>query len=162
MANPAKATSQAAKPQHELSVSRVLDAPRSLVFKVWSSPEHLMRWWGPKNFTPPQVDTYFRRCGRWSATIRSPEGADFPAHGVYAEINEPERLVLSFCWDEDGERGNDTLITVTLKEAGSGTRLTFHQAFFDTRETRDSHEEGWGECMDRLVDYVAGIDQRSV
>jgi uncharacterized protein YndB with AHSA1/START domain len=159
MANPAEKAKPQPRPEHELSISRVLDAPRNLVFKVWSTPEHLVRWWGPKNFTTPAVRTDFRRCGQWSSTIRSPEGVDYPAHGVYAEINPPERLVFSFSWDEDGERGNDTLITVTLKEAGDGTRLTFHQAFFDTVETRDSHEEGWGECMDRLVDYIAAFDR---
>lgn len=159
MAKPAKATNPAGKPEFELSVSRVLDAPRGLVFRAWSSPEHLVRWWGPKNFTTPQADTDFRRCGRWSATIRSPEGADYPSRGVYAEIAEPERLVFSFAWTEDGERETDTLVTVTFKEAGSGTRLTFHQAFFDTEETRDSHEEGWGECMDRLAGYVAGLGE---
>lgn len=155
MTKPKKAAGVRAPSNHELSISRVLDAPCSLVFKVWSSPEHLLHWWGPKDFTTPQMEVDFRRCGRWSSTIRSPDGHDYPARGVYAEIVEAERIVFSFRWDEHGEDGNDTLVTVTLKESGGGTRLTFHQAFFDTKESRDSHESGWSECMDRLLGHVA-------
>ena len=148
-----------AKPasKHELSIMRVFDAPVSLVFKVWATPEHRVRWWGPKDFTCPLSEADFRRCGSWRAIIRSPDGKEYPARGVYAEIVENRRIVFSFAWEEDGERGNDTLISVSFEDIAGKTRLTFHQAFFDTVETRDSHNEGWTECVERLGAYASAL-----
>lgn len=136
-----------------LSITRVFDAPRSLVFQVWSTPEHVARWWGPKDFTVPSITADFREGGAWRSCIRSPEGQDYWSHGTYREIVPPSRIVFTFAWEEDG--GMDTVITVTFEEVEGGTRLTFHQAPFPTVESRDSHMEGWGECMDRLFAYIA-------
>ncbi|WEX74101.1 SRPBCC domain-containing protein [Sinorhizobium numidicum] len=141
------------KEEIALTITRVFDAPRSLVFKVWTTPEHLARWWGPKDFTVPTITADFREGGVWRSCIRSPEGQDYWAHGTYREIVPPSRIVLTFTWEE--EDAMDTLIMVTFEEVAGGTRLTFHQAPFTTVESRDSHAEGWGECMDRLVSYVA-------
>ncbi|ATA96108.1 SRPBCC family protein [Sinorhizobium meliloti] len=141
------------KEENALTITRVFDAPANLVFKVWTTPEHLARWWGPKGFTVPAITTDFREGGAWRGCIRSPEGQDYWAHGIYREIVAPSRIVLSFAWEEEGSI--DTLITVTLDDVAGGTRLTFHQAPFTSAESRDSHAEGWSECMDRLVSYVA-------
>ncbi|WP_159587092.1 SRPBCC domain-containing protein [Chelativorans xinjiangense] len=135
-----------------LSITRIFDAPRSLVFRVWSTPEHLARWWGPKDFSVPSVKTDFREGGAWRACIRSPEGQDYWASGVYREIAEPHRIVFTFTWEE--ENAMETVVTVTLEEVGEKTRLTFHQTPFPTPESRDGHTEGWEECMDRLGAYV--------
>ncbi len=145
-----------ARDDHALSISRVFDAPRSLVFKVWSSPEHLARWWGPKNFSVPSVTVDFRRNGKWRSCIRSPEGNDYWASGSYREIVTPSLLVLTFRWEEDG--AIDTLVTVAFEDAGAGTRVTFQQAPFLTADERDSHADGWGECLDRLGRYLSEQD----
>ncbi|MCZ4094434.1 SRPBCC family protein [Sinorhizobium psoraleae] len=140
------------KQEIALTITRVFAAPRSLVFKVWTATEHLARWWGPKDFTVPSITADFREGGTWRSCIRSPEGQDYWAHGTYREIVPASRIVFTFTWEE--EDAMDTLITVTFDEVESGTRLTFHQAPFPTIESRDSHMEGWGECMDRLLAYV--------
>lgn len=139
----------------ELTITRVFDAPRALVFRVWSAPEHLARWFGPKNFTVPSVRTDFREGGAWRACIRSPEGTDYWCNGVYREIASPDRLVFSFCWEE--EDSLDTLVTVTFEAFEGQTRLTFHQTPYRTLADRDGHMEGWGECIDRLETYVTAI-----
>ena len=136
-----------------LTITRVFNAPRDLVFKVWTTPEHLARWWGPKDFTVPNVTADFLEGGTWRTCIRSPEGRDYWAHGSYREIVPLSRIAFTFTWEED--EAMDTLVTVTFEEVTGGTRLTFHQAPFPSVESRDSHMEGWGECMDRLVAYVA-------
>ncbi|MBB2973006.1 SRPBCC domain-containing protein [Mesorhizobium sp. RMAD-H1] len=143
----------AEQPGPELTITRVFDAPRSLIFRVWSTPEHLARWWGPKDFSAPSVTTDFSEGGAWRACIRSPKGDDYWASGTYREIVEPSRIVFTFAWEEEGAL--DTIITVTLEEVGNGTRLTFHQAPFPTTESRDGHMAGWEECIDRLATYVA-------
>lgn len=135
-----------------LSIIRIFDAPRALVFRAWSAPEHLARWFGPKNFTVPSVKTDFRQGGAWRACIRSPDGNEYGCSGAYTEIAEPDRLVFSFRWEE--EDALDTVVTVTFEDVGGRTRLTFHQTPFRSVEDRDGHMEGWGECIDRLEAYV--------
>ncbi|GLR51782.1 SRPBCC domain-containing protein [Shinella yambaruensis] len=140
-----------------LSIERLIEAPVALVFKLWTAPEHLARWLGPKDFTAHAVRMDFRPGGAWSAVIRSPDGDDYPMGGVYREITENRRLVFTFRWT--AEDGPDTLVTVTFKDLAGKTRLTFAQTPFDTIQSRDSHAEGWGECLDRLVACI--LQERS-
>lgn len=143
-------------PDQVLVITRVFDAPPSLVFKAWTSPEHLAKWWGPKDFKATSVTMDFRTGGAYRACIRSPEGTDYWMAGVYREIDEPDRLVFTFAWEEPKEKvGPETLVTVTFDaQPGNRTKMTFRHAPFATVEDRDSHNTGWSECFDRLAVYV--------
>ncbi|WP_250126420.1 SRPBCC domain-containing protein [Chroococcidiopsis sp. CCMEE 29] len=142
--------------EREFTLARLFDAPRSLVFKVWTQPEHFSRWLGPKDFTTTFCQMDVRLGGTYRACIRSPEGTDHWMQGVYHEIVEPERLVFTFAWeDENGQPKHQTIVTVTFIEQGSKTVLTFHQAVFESVESRDLHQSGWSECLDRLEVYLA-------
>ena len=144
-------TEHAARPIG-LVIERMIDAPVALVFKAWTTPEHMARWLGPKDFTAHSIRMDFRSGGAWSAVIRAPGGGEHPMGGAYREIAENSRLAFTFRWT--GEDGPDTLITVTFEAVGERTRLTFRQTPFETVESRDSHAEGWGECLDRLTAYI--------
>jgi uncharacterized protein YndB with AHSA1/START domain len=148
--------SQAAEPADRvLEITRVFDAPRELVFRLWTAPEHLVRWWGPKDFTTPSCKMDVQPGGAYRTCIRSPEGKDHWMQGVYREVAPPERLVFTFAWDqEDGRPGHETLVTITFAEQDGKTRLTFRQGIFETTADRDSHHEGWSECLDRLATYL--------
>lgn len=135
-----------------LEFSRVFDAPPALVFRMWSSPEHLCRWWGPKGFTSSCETHEFRNGGDYHLLIHGE--SDNGMSGTFREIVENQRIVFTFAWDHDPDW--QTLVTVTLKPEGDGTRLTFRQEPFLDVETRDSHLGGWGECLDRLADALAG------
>jgi uncharacterized protein YndB with AHSA1/START domain len=87
--------------ERELTITRVFNAPRSLVFKVWTQPEHFSRWLGPKDFTTIGCQMNVQVGGMYRACIRSPEGNDHWMQGVYREITEPERLVFTFAWEKD-------------------------------------------------------------
>jgi uncharacterized protein YndB with AHSA1/START domain len=141
--------------QHELVITRTFDAPRNLVFKAWTAPEHMVRWLGPRNFTAPSCKMDFRPGGAFRACICAPDGKEYWMRGIYREIVEPERLIFTFSWEEDGERGRETMITITFGEQGDKTRMTFRQAFFETVENRDSHHGGWTECFERLARFLA-------
>jgi uncharacterized protein YndB with AHSA1/START domain len=141
--------------QHELVITRTFDAPRNLVFKAWTAPEHMVRWLGPRNFTAPSCKMDFRPGGAFRACICAPDGKEYWMRGIYREIVEPERLIFTFSWEEDGERGRETMITITFGEQGDKTRMTFRQAFFETVENRDSHHGGWTECFERLAQFLA-------
>lgn len=140
-----------AKAECALEISRSFDAPPALVFKAWTSKEHLLRWWGPKDFTATSEKLEFREGGAYRHAIHGPDGKSYGMSGIYREIVEPERIVFTFAWDD----GPETLITVTIKPQGDGTRLTFRHEPFPDATSRDSHESGWGECLDRLVAEMA-------
>jgi uncharacterized protein YndB with AHSA1/START domain len=74
--------------------------------------------------------------------------------GVFREVVAPERVVFTFAWDEEGERGLETLVTVTFAEEEGKTRMTFRQVPFQSIEERDGHRGGWTSSFDRLAEYV--------
>lgn len=142
----------------QLTITRLFDAPRSLVFKVWTQPEHFSRWLGPKDFTTIGCQMNVQVGGMYRACIRSPEGTDYWMQGIYREIIEPERLVFTFAWeDENSQPKHETLVTVTFEEQGNKTLMTFQQAIFESIESRDSHNTGWSECFDRLATYLTAF-----
>src|SRR5687767_7564343 len=79
----------------EVVITRVFDAPRELVFKAWTEPEHFMRWWGPRGFTAPVCNIDARPGGVFHCCMRSPEGQDFWSKGTYREVVPPERIVVT-------------------------------------------------------------------
>lgn len=142
--------------RRQLTITRVFDAPRSLVFQAWTRPEHFSRWLGPKDFMATFCQMDVRLGSTYRACIRSPEGTDHWMQGSYREIVEPERLVFTFAWeDEKGQPRHETIVTVIFTEQHGKTLLTFHQAVFESAEARDSHRSGWSECFDRLEAYLA-------
>ena len=138
----------------ELLIERLFDAPRELVYRVWTKPEHLMKWWGPKTFEPIGIEQDFRVGGAYRYGMKSAEGREVWKSGVYQEIVPNERIVMTFKW-EDGAWGVDNLVTVTFLSLASGrTMLRFHQAPFKTVEARDSHTQGWTSLLEKLAAYL--------
>ncbi len=85
----------------ELTITRIFDASRHLVFKAWSAPEHLARWWGPSGYTLPVCEMDFRPGGGYRYCMRSPQGNEFRVRGVFGEVIEPERLVMCGGWEDE-------------------------------------------------------------
>ena len=140
----------------ELVITRIFDAPRSLVFRAWIEPAHLARWWGPKGFTTVSCDIDVRAGGTWFRLMRAPDGSEHRKRGVYREIVEPERLVFTYASeDADGNPGHETLVTVTFADVGGQTKLTLHQGVFESVVARNAHEGGWTSCLERFADYLA-------
>ena len=140
----------------ELVISRVFDAPRSLVFKAWTKPEHLARWWGPKGFTLVACEIDVRPGGAWFRRMRSSEGTEYVKRGVYRQIVPPERLVFTYVNEEaDGSLGPETVVTVTFEDFGEKTRLTLHHTGFDSIPSRDGHEGGWSSALERFGEHLA-------
>ena len=86
----------------ELLITRTFDAPASVLFALWSKPEHMKRWMGPANFTCPEAEIDFRVGGAYRAMIKSAEHGENWFGGVYREIVTNRRLVFTFAWDNDG------------------------------------------------------------
>ncbi len=153
VARRAEATSTAGR---VLVLTRVFDAPRELVFKAWTDPEHAAHWWGPQGMAVTIIQMDVRPGGVWSRRMRAPDGAEYWPRGVYKEVVPPERLAFTYVTaDIHGKPGHETLVTLTFEELGAKTRLTLHQADFASVKSRDSHQGGWTSCLERFADYLA-------
>ena len=142
--------------ERELVITRILEAPRRLVFKMWTEPEHLVRWWGPRGFATISSRMNVRPGGIWSRSMRAPDGRIIRKSGVYREIVAPERLVLTYVTDDaEGNSGPETLVTVTFTDLGGKTRLTLHQVAFQSVAARDDHRRGWTGALERLAKYLS-------
>jgi uncharacterized protein YndB with AHSA1/START domain len=139
-----------------LVVTRVFDAPRELVFKMWTDPQHLIHWYGPRGFTLPSCTLDLRPDGNWRSCMRSPEGREYWVHGIFREIVASERLVFTWMHENaDGTPGHETLVTVTFDAQGGKTKLTLRQAVFESVKERDSHRGGWTSSLERLAECLA-------
>jgi len=94
----ARNSAAATTAERELTIRRTFDAPRALVFRVWTEPQHLAQWSCPRGFTMIENRGELRVGGAFSACMRSPEGSDHRLRGVYREIVAPERLVFTHAW----------------------------------------------------------------
>jgi uncharacterized protein YndB with AHSA1/START domain len=140
----------------ELSIERVLKAPRDLVFDAWVEPRHLRRWSAPHGFEIPDCGGDAQPGGRYYASMRSPAGELLRVEGRYLEVVRPERLVFTHVWlDGDGVAGPETRVTVTPEDAEGGTLMRFSQTGFETAASRDGHGDGWSQCFERLAACLA-------
>lgn len=153
---------------NELTITRVFDAPRELVWKAWTEPERVKRWWGPKGFTSPVIKIDLRVGGEYLSCMRSPEGQDFWSKGIFREIVAPERLVMtdSFADKEgntvpasyygmSGDWPLEMLVTVMFEEQEGKTKLTLkHSGIEGISDTdRDNMKQGWSQSFDKLAEY---------
>lgn len=157
MATEEKAYSES--PPLELLITRVFDAPRSLVFKAWTRPEHMVHWWGPKEFTLPVCELEARTGGSYRFCMRSPDGSEHRSQGIFREVVEPERIVFTGAWtDAEGKPTSAVMITtVTFEELAGQTKLTLRQAGLESVTARDSHRGGWNSSLDRLAEHLATL-----
>lgn len=154
--------------EQDLFITRTFDAPRELVWKAWTDPEHVKRWWGPKGFTAPFCKIDLRVGGVFLCCMRSPDGKDYWNTGVYREIVKPERIVYTDSFAD--ERGNvvpathygmsadfplEMLVTVTFEEHEGKTKLTLIHVGIPSGADQDGARQGWKESFDKFAEYLA-------
>jgi uncharacterized protein YndB with AHSA1/START domain len=149
-ANSAAARTETAE-ERTLIIERVFKASPEVVFKAWTDPAILAKWWGPEGFTTPECELDVRPGGAWRSLMVGPQGQAQAVSGVYREISPPRRLVMTWAWkQEDGSRGHETEVEISLEPAGSGTRMRLVQRLFQSREQRDNHDLGWSSSFKKL------------
>jgi uncharacterized protein YndB with AHSA1/START domain len=148
--------------EREVTITRLLAAPRELVFRAWTDPAHLARWWGPKGFTNPVCEVDARVGGALRIVMRAPDGAEYPMKGEFREVVAPTRLVFTnIAIDTDGSHMLEGLTTVTFAlqaPQGDKTLMTLHTRAVGvvalSAQMLDGMEEGWTESIDKLEAYV--------
>jgi uncharacterized protein YndB with AHSA1/START domain/predicted enzyme related to lactoylglutathione lyase len=150
--------------------TQIFNAPLSKVWKAWTEPESVMKWWGPENFTAPVVKIDLKVGGSYLSNMRSPEGEEVWSTGVYKEIVPMKRIVSTDSFaDSDGNvisastygmSGDWPLelnITVMFEEVDGKTKLTLQHQGFPDRKNRDLAETGWKESFNKLANYLKTI-----
>src|SRR6266446_879263 len=143
------------KPIH-LQVSRLIKAPRERVFAAWTTPEDIVKWFGPDTCRVLSAKVDLRVGGEYFFRVKGHMG-ELDLRGVYREVKAPARLVFtwSFKGDPQVEFG-ETIVTVDFVEIDGGTDVQITHEAFPNAEARDSHNYGWNGCFDKLAAYVGG------
>ena len=142
---------------------RFVDAPPELVFAVWTEPEHLRNWWGPRQFELVVCESDPRAGGRYRFVQRAPDGQEHTFHGTYLEVDRPQRLVRTFVYA--GAPDDESVETVTFLRDGHGTLITSTSVFpsFAAREfyAQGGMEAGLRESHQRLDEWLETIHNQT-
>lgn len=160
----AQASSTTAQPdERTIVITRVFDAPRELVFKVWTDPRHVAQWWGPQGFTSPLCELDLRIGGVFRVHMLGPDGITYPCRGVFREVTEPERIVYA----GEAEEGTvgcgaglppGAVVTVTFAERDGKTTVTIHTRLQSAADleaaVQTGFNSGWASSLDRLAEHL--------
>jgi uncharacterized protein YndB with AHSA1/START domain len=148
----------------ELTITRVFDAPREVVFQVWTDAKHVGNWWGPRGFTTSKCEIDARPGGDLYIVMRGPDGSEYPMTGKFVEIVKPERIVfMSEALDRSGNSLFKIRNTITLVAQGQQTKLTLHASVIEASSQAPQYlqgmEQGWSETLARLGEYAVELAQ---
>ena len=165
----------AIKDKKDLIITRVFDAPRGLIWKAWTEPERVKKWWGPKVFTAPVIKIDLRVGGKYFYCMRDPDSKDYWSTGVYREIVPMQRIVYTDNFaDEKGNRvpasyygmsgdwPSELLVTVTFEDVGGKTRMTLQHAGLPAGQMSDLVRAGWNESFDKFSNSIVPIDRTKI
>ena len=144
----------------EIVISRIIDAPRELVFEAFTEVRHLSRWWGPDGFTTTTRSFEFRAGGEWVFAMHGPDGTDYSEWISWTEIVAPERIALLHGESRDDPNAFESVLT--FEPDGAATRIEM-RTLFPTKELRDEAAEkyhaieGGRQTLGNLAAYVTEI-----
>ncbi|MBL8907904.1 MAG: SRPBCC domain-containing protein [Rhizobiales bacterium] len=141
----------------ELVVTRKLEYARECVYKAWIDLRLALKWWGSDGYVATHTHIDLRPGGSWSGRFRRmSDGTEHRSVGIIHDVIPYTRIIYTFSWEECGNRGPDTLVTLSFTEAAHfGTKLAIHQRPFRTREEREDYREAWEQTLDRFAFFLA-------
>ncbi|MFA6240458.1 MAG: SRPBCC family protein [Candidatus Hydrogenedentales bacterium] len=144
----------------EIVTTRLLNAPRELVYTVWTEPHHIAQWWGPNGSTNTIHEMDVRVGGVWRFIMHGPDGVDYPNKIVYTEIEKPKRLVYTHSDDSEGAT-EPFHVTITFDEDNGKTKLTMRIVLASAEEREKVVKfgaiEGGQQTIDRLEAHLAKL-----
>ncbi len=146
----------------ELTITRTFNAPRELVWKVWTEAKHIEQWWGPKGFTNPVCHWNAQVGDKLLIHMKAPDGVVYPMDGEFQEIVKQEKIVFtSAALDKSGGRLFEVLNTITFIEEGDKTKIILHFIFSKITPQGALHiagaEMGWNMSLDKLSNYLVNL-----
>ena len=134
----------------ELGITRLLPAPRPLVYAAFTDADELAKWWGPEGFTIPSLDFDPRVGARYKIEMQPPEGDSFFLTGEFREVDPPARLAFTFVWDPPDADDVETQVALSFRDLGESTEVDFTQGTFSTEPRLALHRDGWTDSFDKL------------
>jgi uncharacterized protein YndB with AHSA1/START domain len=119
------------------------------VFRAWTDPGEVRQWFGPGDYSTPQVEIDLRVGGRYRFGMKPPQGEIFYLSGEFRIIEPPKRLVYTWTWEGEGQP-NEMLVTVEFLERGGSTEVVLKHERFASQEQCSQHEQGWTATLDKL------------
>lgn len=153
-------TQPAITAKRDVTLSRVIAAPRARVFKAWIDPKQMAQWWGPQGFTNPVCEIDARPGGQILIHMRGPDGVVYPMTGTFHEVVEPSRLVFTaFAEDHDGNRLLESHTIVTFEEQDGKTTVTVQAKAVglapQAPQMLAGMDAGWTQSLERLAALAA-------
>ena len=156
-------TTTPAAADRELVLTRLIDTPREKLYRCWTEPALMKRWFAPKPYETPVVEVDVRPGGANLIVMRGPDGQDMPNRGIYLEVVPNERLVFTDAFTEAWQPSAKPFMTVILTFEPQGTKTLYTARVRHwTAEDREAHEkmgfhQGWGICTDQLGALAATL-----
>jgi uncharacterized protein YndB with AHSA1/START domain len=141
----------------EFVMTRVLAAPRELVYAACTEPQHLAQWWGPRSYTLPVCEMDVRPGGTYRFVQHAPDGNEYAFHGTFREVVPPERVVMTQVFDPYPM--SELLVSLSFEDLGDSRTRLVDTMSFDSFEARDATlssgmEGGARESYDRLAEHL--------
>lgn len=151
------AKTQSNTSDREIVITRILDAPRELVYEAWTNPKHIAQWWGPNGFTNTIHEMNVKVGGVWRFIMHGPDGTDYPNKVVFEEVIKAKRLVYTHGSDDDNDP-NAFHVTVTFEDEGKKTKLTMRSVFGSAAILEEMKKfgavEGGNQTLNRLEAHL--------
>jgi uncharacterized protein YndB with AHSA1/START domain len=160
---PQETQAQSDRADREIVISRVIDAPRELVFRAFTEVRHLSRWWGPNGFTTTTRSFEFRVGGEWDFVMHGPDGTDYQEWITWTEITSPKRIAMLHGESRGDPNAFESVIAFEVE--GEATRIEM-RTVFPTKEMRDEAVEkyhaieGGQQTLGNLAAYVAEMTRK--
>ena len=145
----------AAVANHELEIRRVFPARRETVFRAWTVGEELAQWWGPQGFSA-HIDHFDPRSGgSYRIDMRSPDGTSRWLKGEFREVTPPERLVMTWIWEQGDFADLEMLVTVEFSAVDDETEVRLTHARLPSESAKAAHHGGWTSTLECFTEFLA-------
>ena len=138
-----------------LEIKRVLAAGPSVVFRAFTAPNELAKWWGPEGFTVPNLEFNPRVGDSYRIEMQPPEGDPFYLTGEFRELDPPARLAYTFVWEDPDLDDVETVVELSFRSLAESTEVVLTQAPFKTEPRRELHRNGWTDSFDKLEKLIS-------
>lgn len=160
---------------YDLVLERTLDAPRDLVWKAWTTPEHIKQWWAPRPYETPECEIELKPGGKFYTRMTGPDGFDFRGTACILEAVPGERIIWSTTmkdgyrpneFKDDGCNGFPFTAVHTFEDAGEGKTRYTATVMHATQKDRDAHDamgfqDGWATCADQMAEVARELAARA-
>lgn len=146
--------------QYSLSLTRDFSAPIEKVFRAWTDPDILTKWFGPKEVTTQSVHIDLNVGGKYQLEMKTSEGKIHAIGGEFRKIEPPNKLVFTWILDPEGCDGSDgfnaeTIVTIEFLDLGASTRINLNHDFLPSEKSKEEHMMGWTgsfDCLEAVLD----------